>query len=108
MRGSASFGMPRPVSRTVATIRSRAAAGKPPGSSEDQQVSDDFGSAVRLAVDDPDLPAQLLREGAGHPQQLEMPQHALEGIVQFVGDPRNELPQRGELLRLGQPLAELL
>ena len=37
-----------------------------------------------------------------------MPEHALQRIVQFVGDAGDELPERRQLLGLGQPLAQLL
>ena len=89
-------------------VQADRAPGEPPGSGEDQQIPDDFGGAVRLAIDRRDLPAQLLRKGPGHPQQLQMAEHPLQRIVQFVGDPGHELAERGELLRLRQPLAELL
>src|SRR5262245_66298532 len=37
-----------------------------------------------------------------------MAEHSLERIVEFVGDARDELTERGEFLGLRQPLAQLL
>ena len=42
----------------------------------------------------------------GRAQQLEMAEHALQRVVQLVRDARDELAERGELLRLHEPVAQ--
>ena len=89
-------------------VQADRAARQPAGSGEDQQVPDDFRGAVGFTVNCLDLTAQLLREGAGGAQQLEVAEHALQRVVQLVRDAGDELAERGELLGLRQPLAQLL
>ncbi len=75
---------------------------------ERQEVADDLGGPVGFAVDRLDLAAKLAREGPGRAKQLEMAQHTLQRVVQLVGDPRDELSERDQLLRLIEAAPELL
>ena len=56
--------------------------------------------------------AQLAAHGRGRlggvDQQLEMPEHALQRVVHLVRDAGDELSERRELFRLGQPRAQRL
>ena len=74
---------------------------------EDQQVSHDLRRTIGLAINRLHFQPELPRKGAGRAQQFEMSEHALQRIVEFVGDAGDELAERGELLRLHQPFSEL-
>ena len=89
-------------------VQADRAARQPARSGEDEQVADDLRGAIGFTVDRLHLAAQLLREGAGRAQQLEVAEHALQRVVQLVRDAGDELTERRELLRLRQPLAQLL
>ena len=83
-------------------------AREPPRAREHEEIAHDLRGAVRLAVDRLYLLAQCLRERARDPQQLEVAEHALERVVELVGDAGDELAERHQLLRLRQALAQLL
>ena len=84
------------------------AARQPPRAGEDEQVADDFRGAIGFAVDRLHLAAQLLGKRAGHAQQLQVPEDALQRVVQLVRDAGDELAERRQLFRLRQPLPQLL
>src|SRR6185295_19684636 len=76
---------------------------QPPRSGKDQQVAYDFRGAIRFAIDRGDFLLDVLREDPRPPEELEMAENPLQRVVQLVGDSGDELSERGELLRLGQP-----
>ena len=69
-----------------------------PRPGEDEQVPHDLGGAIGFAVDGLHLAPQLFREGAGRAEQLHVPQHALQRVVQLVRDAGDELAERRQLL----------
>ena len=75
------------------------------GAGKRQQVLDDFRGTVGLAIDSPKLSAEPRRRSrprVANEQQFEVAEHALQRIVDLVGDPGDELSERGELFGLGE------
>ena len=89
-------------------IRVQAPARDPPRSGEDEQVAHDFRGPVRFAKDQLEIALEMRRaERVVLQHQLDVPHDALQRIVQLVRDAGDELPQRRELFRLRQPVAQL-
>ena len=79
---------------------------QPPRARKHQQIAHDLRRAVGFAINQLHVAAQRFRKRAGRAQQLEMAEHALQRVVQLVRDAGHELAERGELLRLHQPVAQ--
>ena len=65
-----------------------------------------FGGAIGLTVNPLHVSPKRLRKRAGRAQQLEMPEHALQRVVQLVRDAGDELTERGKFFRLHEPVAQ--
>ena len=88
-------------------VEAHAAAREPARAGEDEQVADDLRGPIGFAINRLDLAAQVFGERTGGPHELEVAQDALQRVVQLVRDARHELAERGQLLRLRQPFAQL-
>ena len=75
---------------------------------EHEQVPDDLRSAIRFAVNRLHFAADLLGKRAGDAQQLQMTEHALQRIVEFVGDAGDELTECRQFLGLCETAAQFL
>ena len=64
------------------------------------------GRAIGLAKHQLQLAPEAAGGAAFVQHQLDMPQHALERVVQLMSDAGDELSERGELFRLRQPVAQ--
>ena len=57
-------------------------------------------------IDAAEIAPQRFRGLGRFDHQLEMSEHALQRVVHLVRDAGDELAERGELLRLSEPLAQ--
>ena len=82
---------------------------------EGEQILDDLGRAVRFAVDQPQLTPERphgsrprVQRRTRHQQQFDVPEDALQRVVDFVCDPGDELTEGRKLLGLAEPRAKRL
>lgn len=77
-------------------------------SGKDEQVADDLCRAIGFAIDDSYIALQRAGQRVRPAEKLEMSEHALQRIVQFVRDASHELSKSRQLFGLRQPRAQLL
>ena len=86
----------------AASTRQRGAAPVRRDAGEDQQVADDLRGPIRF-VSMRRTSRRTGRDGRRSQQQLDVAEHALQRIVDLVGDAGDELTERGQLFGLREP-----